>query len=285
MENTMNLFDQMTAPAADPAPATAPVATAETINASVDATVQAMKTQGQAEIKSIIDAGKGDTLGAKSSALVFLYMLGNPLTKSKRRVSTEKDDAGKTIGKDVACSTGIGFAFRATEDVEVPVIAGAKTTVTGYTESDLSSKLVKAGEIVYLTYLELFILAIKPEYSMMFDAEVNGQIITKGFRLDVKLSTFANDAHEANKRKLPSPSPSLTQGAVKATMQDICKPARNAAGEIEWIKPEYKEKFAAFFVRAPRAASAPGEKKDDNSKAFVTAAICRNIVADMLKKG
>lgn len=288
----MEMNTNVTFDALGGAPTTKPAADKKGgMSEAAAATYASFKKEAQAEIKQLTEAGNDGILGSKSSSLVFLYMLGNPLNKEKRRVSDVKGADGKTVAKDIPCSKGLGFAFKATEPVELTLIKGKRTTATGYTEADTYTYTAQTGEIVYLTYLELFLLAIKPEYSMMFDSEVNGVFQKNGFRLDVKLSTFCADKTNENKLRLPSPSPALATGSVKETIKDVCKENRTATGEIEWNAPAvagapaYAEKFACFFERSTKSMRGTSAPKDNKQKAYETAAICRAIVADMLNRG
>ena len=257
-------------------------------------TLAKLEAAANAELAAMTEAGRLAELGSKSGALVFKHMLGNPCVADKRRVGTQKDASGKTlldannkpVTIDQDCSKPIGFVFKATEDVSVPVITGKKTPKTGFNPEDLSEKTYPAGSDVILTYLELFLLAIRPEYSLRFGAEIvdeagNKVLNPKGFRLDIKMSTYLKK-DGGDGAALPSPSPSLVKGAVKEGMVDIC--TKGANGEPVWgDNNPYKEKFEVFFSRSTKSLrdKVGGAKKDDNEASYKLAAMCRNILSDM----
>lgn len=269
------------APTAAPAADAAPVATKAS-----DDTTKAYEAKGK-ELLSQVSEEELATYGKKTGDFTFLYMLGDPIHRSKRRESTTKDPATGVVTKnDVPCSSPLGFVFRVNADsVDIPVISATKNHRTGCSAADIASKTVHKGDEIILTYLEAFMLGIRPEYSLRFAAEVTGEdgvskvLDPAGFALNPKFSTLSGE----KPAKLPTPSPSLKKTSIKATMVDVCQDKKDANGEIVWVKPEYKEKFECIMKTQPRANSGIAKtQKADNS--LSTAAICRSLVADMLGK-
>ena len=260
---------------------------------------QALVEAGKLALQNMTEEEKSK-LGSASGDLVFMYMLGNPNKKATRRVGIERnpdgtpklDAAQNRINKDEECSDPVGFVFKAMKEVTVPVISAALTTQTGFTSEDVTYKTYPAGSEIIFTYLELFVLGCQEEYSLKFGAEVtdeagNKTIDPKGFRLDIKMATYLNKDKE-KKVALPSPSPALESGAVKAHMVDICKKNEKdpVTGMPVWTKAEYGEKFGILFARKNRTSvsRAGGEAAPKPDKANVMAAICRNILSDMQKR-
>lgn len=257
------------------------------------------------EILKGINPEVKENFGKGSHDVVFLYMLGNPLVKAKRRVRTLKDANGNTVknengavvGEDVDCSSPIGFAFKAIKPVSIPQINVKKRDKFG--KADVKpDKQVAAGEIFVLTYPELYVFATRPEYSAKFDCayldasgnvDVN-KVIENGVRVKLGLTKYSKAIQEngANATEIPFPVPQVAYnfegaGAPKAGMKDICLNTKDANGMPQFTDPLYAEKFTEYFKRERTASPAGAKSKPNKSNDMVALCVaCQDMLKNML---
>lgn len=279
-------FGDTPTPASAGAPAPAPKKAGNTAEAS-------LINKGNAILQGIDPAVK-EGYGTASHDVVFLYMVGNPLVKAKRRVKTKKDETGATmktatgavIGEDVPCSSPLGFAFKALKEVSIPQIRVKCREKFGKSDI-LPDKLVKAGEMFVLTYPELFIFATRPEYSAQFDCAFmntagivdEANIVPNGVKVKFGLAVYEKALKDngSNTEGVPYPVPQIAYtydgaGAPKAGMRDVCTETKDANGMPTFTSDLYREKFAEYFTRERSAST--GAKSNKNAKRSDMLALC-----------
>lgn len=277
-------------PATAPAGATAPAPAPKKPGNSAEAN---LVNKGNAILQGIDPATK-ETYGTSSHDVVFLYMVGNPLVKAKRRVKTKKDETGATmktangavIGEDVPCSSPLGFCFKALKDVSIPQIRVKCREKFGKSDI-LPDKMVKAGEMFVLTYPELFVFATRPEYSAQFDCAFmnvagvvdEANIVPNGVKVKFGLAVYEKALKEngSNTEGVPYPVPQIAYtydgaGAPKAGMRDVCTETKDANGMPEFTSDLYREKFSEYFTRERTAST--GTKSNKNAKRSDMLALC-----------
>lgn len=297
-------FDFGSTPNATPVADAAPVADAPVAAKTSNKEEAKLIAAGNAILQNIAPEVK-ETYGKSSHDVIFLYMLGNPLVKAKRRVQTKKDaqgntlknENGKVVGEDVDCSSPIGFAFKAVKPVSIPQINVKKRDKFGKADV-MPDKQVAAGEIFVLTYPELYVFATRPEYSAKFDCafvdkagvvDVN-RVMENGVKVKLGLTKYAKAIQEngANPTEIPFPVPQVAYtfegaGAPKAGMKDICGVTKDANGMPEFTDPIYAEKFTDYF-KHERTSSPTGAKAKPNKSNDMTAlcVACQDMLKNML---
>lgn len=280
------------APAADTvaAPAAAPAVGAS--KSSIPEVVKPYYNAGMAELRTLQEQGQAEKIHSKSSALIFLRILGDPTHPDKRAVGVVRNEDGSVKPnangnaqhENVPCAKPIGYLFRTAEPVSIPVIAGKKTNVSGFAPEDLTWKDVPAGQQVVMTLLEVFVLASQTEYSFTFAAEVidetGNKVVKPGeFKLSLRW-----DSVKSGKAKFPNIVPQLKSGgSPKENAINICAAELNPDGSVKWTAPEYEEKFSAFFIKNKRVKSG-GATKAGKDNTVENAAVCRQLLADILNR-
>lgn len=239
--------EQGIAPTAS-APAAAPKTTKK--NGS-DPRHEQLVAQGSA-IREKMSEEEKQVEGSKSDKVVFVGALGDP----------NKPQARKQDNQDIPSYTVVGYAFKALEDITVPV-ANLKSGFKSFMDVEpMSEKQVKAGETFYLNVFETGTLISKPVYAGTFNGEGNEVFLTVKY---------------AQNREEPLPVlKKVGKGSVKENMILIADMIGAVDGKkgTPKIKDEFAEKFSVIYEKrvAGKKGSSAGNKKAGESTKDIAAA-------------
>lgn len=247
------------------------------INTSAKAAEIAIK-QGEEFLKALPEDVKAG-LGAGSGNIKFLRLLGNPYKTSPII------GAGKLPmqGYEKVPQT-IGALFEAMAPVRVPCVPAEKKPTDPITSSDLTWREVAAGEKFALTLIEVYILAIQPEYSLFFGIDTkDGEYNPTGCRVVLKWSDGKNGAPAP---KIPTATFSAPDAGVvlRQHTEPVCAASEDRSNP-QWTSPLY-EKFAPFIVRnntVKTGGTAQSAKARAINDAKKTSLYCKNLLDTMLQ--
>lgn len=243
---------------------------------------------GAAIYNSLSDEVKA-SLGEGSGNIKFIRLLGNPFDPSKI-VSKGKENMKDADGKDIEVGVTIGALFEALADVTVPKIDSRKKHTEELTKDDVDFVQVKAGEQFALTLIEAYVLAVQPEYSLFFGADVQtdeGVVFDpKGCKVRPNLITKQNiripkvvfsvrgvDCLRYNKDE---------NAPVKGTL-----PVTNSTSRDNLVFEPMFEKFRGMLepktTKQSSGGTAGANKPNAVDEAKKTALYCKNLLDAMLK--
>lgn len=195
--------------------------------------------------------------GSKRDKVAFLQCLGDATKPVKR---TEGGNP------NVPTFFVIGYAFKALEDMTVPVApykAGAKTVLD---VEPATERVIKAGTEFYLNIVETGLLISRPEYC--------GQFTGEGTTVQFSVK-FSKDNKE--------PKPVLLKvggGSIKSNIVCVNNTSKDATGKLkhEGCKAGY-EAFEPYFVKKTASRVGAGKAtRNESAKAlsYAFAAYMRN---------
>lgn len=184
--------------------------------------------------------------GSKSDKIAFIQCLGDGTHPSKR-----SEHGNPNIDTLVV----IGYAFKALEDVMVPVAPYKPAPKLFNDVEEPTERLVKAGEEFYLNIIETGALITRPEYCGKFTGE--GKTVT----LSISISKATGGA--------PRPVLKIDKGSIKSNIESVCYTHKEGDKIIyDGCKPQYAA-FEPYFVRkSPRKSAAAAKNAAEHHKAL-----------------
>lgn len=176
-----------------------------------------------------IDVDEKDR-GKYSNYLEILFILGSPYWTQPLRYPGAKNDSidaykvpgtAKTKLKTYKCAIPFAALCLAHADLTIPRLPVERSTKTGFMESEIEYITVKKGQEFVMTYLELMLLGMQPEYSFTF--RYDG--VDNGIRISTKEDNFKRKQPQYGPQGKRLPTPSLlsaTGVSAKRKMQMIC---------------------------------------------------------------
>lgn len=219
------------------APQTAPKADTVKGAKGKDSKVEQFKRDG-ASLRAAMSEDQKALEGSKSDTIEFVSCLGNPMKKRNR----------KTEGKYVDAVAVVGYRFKSTEDIQVPVAPFKDEPKDQYDVNKTGEKrAVKAGEEFDVNVIEAAILMSQVEYAGT--ASGGGQ----------EVYMYPNSSQDS---AMPRPAFRSTGGSIKENTIMIAE----KVGEEWQVKPGFEAFAAVVKKRAGRSKGAGKGKSRDNIK-------------------
>jgi hypothetical protein len=239
-------------------------------------------------------------LFTKSDSLEVICILGSPFWTQSLRNSGKRYDSyvnDLRIATNSKAKTGTHKASKpfaalcvAHEDLKIPRLPVERTSKTGYLDTEVEWIDVKAGEEFVMTYLEIELLGMQPEYSFKFMYDG----VSKGISVSVKAHNFYNKQSRigTNGTRLPTPALLSNTGvSAKSKMQMICgkDPVTNLPIWEDTPRGRlYKERFEHMYkghVTRETKARKKAATTNNIEVAALRAMNCRKLLENCNKKG
>lgn len=217
---------------------------------------EAFKAKGAAARAQMSEDQKAAE-GTKSDKVAFVCALGDPNRKQARVAN----------GQSIPSYVVVGYKFKVLEDMEVPHAPIKADYRTPLDTEAITSRPVKAGEVVSLNILETAAFISQVEFAGKFSGE--GTIVTLGAK-------SSQDREE--------PLPILQKqggGSIKENMELIADMI-GATGEEKGtpqIKEEFKDIFGVLYAKKSLSRKSQGSAKQAGSSQADLAAAFRQLYA------